>query len=70
MIKSIDRKALDYKRVAIDTIYSMAVHCSDKISNQMPEILKILDTVRTDKNLPIRTSAQQTIKLLKEIQAS
>lgn len=49
-IKSIDHKTLDYKRVAIDAIYSIAVHCQAEIVNHVPEILKLLDIARTNKN--------------------
>lgn len=63
-----DPKLVHTKRVAIDLVYSIGAHCSDEIMTQVPTILKILDDCRTDKNQPVRAAAQETIKLLKELQ--
>ncbi len=62
-----DTKSLGVKRVAIDALYSLGVHCKKKMMDQREEILTILDVCRTDKNQPVRAAAQQTRKLLKEM---
>lgn len=67
LCKSTDPKAVLMKRVAIDAIYSIGIHCKDLIAHNKEDILQILDSCRTDKNQPVRSAAQETIKLLKEI---
>ena len=55
------------KRVAIDAIYSIGAHLSNEILQAKDELLAVLDKCRTDKNQPVRAAAQETIKLLKEL---
>ena len=55
------------KRVAIDAIYSIGAHLSNEILQAKDELLSVLDKCRTDKNQPVRAAAQETIKLLKEL---
>lgn len=64
-----DSKSTNTKRVAIDAIYAVGAHCQEQVIQNRSEILQILDACRTDKNQPVRAAAQETIKLLKEIQA-
>ena len=66
-IKTTDPKAHAYKRVAIDAIYSLAVHCQAEIAPLAEELLGILDGLRSDKHQPVRAAAQETIKVLKEV---
>ena len=56
------------KRVAIDAVYSIGAHLSTEILDYKEDILNILDKCRTDKNQPIRAAAQETIKLLKDLE--
>lgn len=60
-------KDANTKRVAIDAIYSIGAHLSQEILSHKDEILALLDVCRVDKNQPIRAAAQETIKLLKEL---
>ena len=56
-IKITDAKAHAYKRVAIDTIYSLAVHCQGEIAPLAEQLLQIFDGLRSDKNQPVRAAA-------------
>lgn len=67
LIKTSDSKSIQVKRAAIDAIYSIATHCKAQITYHKDEILDVLDSCRTDINLPVRNSAQETTKLLREI---
>ena len=55
------------KRVAIDAIYSIGAHLSNEILEYKDQLLLILDKCRTDKNQPVRAAAQETIKLIKDL---
>ena len=55
------------KRVAIDAIYSLGAHLSSEILSHKEELLQLLDKCRVDRNQPVRAAAQETIKLLKEL---
>lgn len=55
------------KRVAIDAVYSIAAHLKEDIQLYIDNILIVLDKCRVDKSQPVRSAAQETIKLLKEI---
>jgi len=50
LAKNTDPKNLQIKRVAIDALYSIGIHCQSKIAVHKQEILTILDVCRTDKN--------------------
>lgn len=56
-MQSTDIKINAYKRVAIDAVYAIAVHCRADISNHLEELLAILDKLRADKDLKIRSAA-------------
>lgn len=53
--------------MAIDAIYSLNVHCSEKISQHRDKIMKLLDICRTDKAKPVRDAAMETLKMMKEV---
>ena len=55
------------KRVAIDAIYSIGAHLTNEILEHKQEILACLDKCRTDKSQPVRAAAQETIKLIKDL---
>ena len=65
MIKTRDPKL---KRVAIDVIYSLSVHCQGQIAKNKLQIVKVLDVCRTDRAKPVRDAAMETLKMMKEIQ--
>ena len=50
MSKNTELKNVTIKRVAIDAIYSIGIHCRIQIAQHRDEILAILDSCRTDKN--------------------
>ena len=56
-MQSNDVKVKAYKRVAVDAVYALAVHCKTDIINNMDELFPILDKLRTDKDLKIRSAA-------------
>ena len=58
------------KRVAIDAIYSIGAHLANEILDHKKEILALLDKCRTDKSQPVRAAAQETIKLIKDLDAT
>jgi hypothetical protein len=60
-------KDTNTKRVAIDAIYSIGAHLSYNVLSHKDELLALLDVCRTDKNQPVRAAAQETIKLLKDL---
>ena len=47
----------------------MACVCQAEIAEYGDEILRVLDRVRSDKNQPVRTAAQETIKRIREVVA-
>ena len=55
------------KRVAIDAIYSIGAHLSTEILEYKDELILVLDKCRTDKVQPVRAAAQETLKLLKQL---
>jgi hypothetical protein len=67
MIQSKDSKLNGLKRVAIDAIYSLSVHCQEKIGKHREQIMKLLDICRTDKAKPVREAAMETLKMMKEL---
>ena len=58
------------KRVAIDAIYSIGAHLTDEIFQHKDEILKCLNDCKTDKSQPVRAAAQETIKLIKDLEVN
>jgi hypothetical protein len=54
--------------VAIDAIYSIGAHLSNEILEYKDELIAVLDKCRTDKVQPVRAAAQETLKLLKELE--
>ena len=62
-------KDANTKRVAIDAVYSIGAHLSMEILEYKDELISILDKCRTDKNQPVRSAAQETLKLLKELES-
>jgi len=67
IIKNNDPKNNAIKRVAIDTLYSIGAFCGKEMTHRRDEVLAILDECRADKFQPIRSSAQDAIRLLKDI---
>lgn len=53
--------------MAIDAIYSIGAHLTNEILNHKEEILKCLNQCKTDKSQPVRAAAQETIKLIKDL---
>ena len=60
-------KDTNTKRVAIDAIYSIGAHLTNEVLEYKDELIAILDKCRTDKSQPVRAAAQETLKLLKEL---
>jgi len=56
-MQSNDIKIKAYKRVAVDAVYAIAVHCRADITNHVDELLYILNKLRTDKDLKIRSAS-------------
>jgi hypothetical protein len=58
------------KRVAIDAVYSIGAHLKEEVCKHAGEILAVLSQCKTDKSQPVRAAAQETIKLIKDLQSA
>lgn len=53
--------------MAIDAIYSIGAHLTNEILNHKQDILACLEKCKTDRSQPVRAAAQETIKLIKDL---
>jgi hypothetical protein len=67
---SITEILLEYERLLRLGIQAVAIgaHLSNEILEYKDELIAVLDKCRTDKVQPVRAAAQETLKLLKELE--
>ena len=70
LLDQISSKDPATKRVAIDALYSIGAHLKSEVCAHATEILAKLNTCKTDKSQPVRAAAQETIKLIKDLQTA
>lgn len=59
-----------YKKMAIDALYQIIFLCPEIYNEDqdlLNESIKLLEPLRSDKVLPVRSAASETLKLLKKL---